>query len=147
MSHRPTNRIAFGGVYGMKVLIGDDRAHEKDDYQITLKIDWKEELDKLKEKGVVVHGVQALNRQHASDFYAECARRTGGCHLALHQFSSIIVLVMAVCYRESARRDRLEEYEQEVQGQVGRYSRAVRQMFDNLLGRENVTALPPGTAR
>lgn len=49
-----------------------------------------------------------------------------------------------MCYRESARRDRLEEYEQEIQGQVGRYSRAVRQMFDNLLGRENVAALPPG---
>lgn len=145
----------------IKVLIGDDRPHEKNDPQNDKHLDWKEELDKLKQRNIVVHGVQALNRQHASSFYAECARRTGGCHLALHQFNSIIDLIMAVgfanvsvgsiamnlvqvCYRESARHDRLEQYEQEIQGQVGRYSRAVRQMFDNLLGRENVAALPPG---
>lgn len=58
------------------VMIGDEVPHEKNDNPRSL--DWREELQKLKNMGVVVHGVQALNRRHAGEFYAECARVTGG---------------------------------------------------------------------
>ncbi|KAI6239030.1 VWA domain-containing protein [Aphelenchoides fujianensis] len=123
------------------ILIGDDVPHERTNNPHNLK--WRDELDKLKAKDVVVHGVQALNRQYASKFYAECARRTGGCHLPLDQFSSIADLVMAVCYRESHHRAFLEQYEQEIQALPGRYSRSVRSMFDTMLGRANTTAALP----
>ncbi|KAI6231017.1 VWA domain-containing protein [Aphelenchoides besseyi] len=123
------------------ILIGDDVPHERNANPHGL--DWREELDKLKAKDIVVHGVQALNRRYASRFYAECARRTGGCHLPLDQFASIVDLVMAVCYRESAQQAHLEQYEREVQGQPGRYSRSVRRIFDQLLNRTStVSALP-----
>ncbi|KAI6197689.1 hypothetical protein M3Y94_01254700 [Aphelenchoides besseyi] len=124
------------------VLIGDDVAHEKSESKRSL--DWKEELDKLKAMNVVVHSVQALNRRHANEFYAECAKRTQGVHMKLDQFASVVDLVMAVCYRESAQQNRLEEYEQEVRQQPGRYNRALRSAFDQMLGRSNTTAVAPG---
>lgn len=40
------------------VLIGDDVPHEKS--QNPHRLDWREELNKLRAKGIVVHGVQAL---------------------------------------------------------------------------------------
>jgi hypothetical protein len=40
------------------VLIGDDVPHEKNDNP--KKLDWHDELKKLKENGIVVHAVQAL---------------------------------------------------------------------------------------
>jgi hypothetical protein len=58
------------------VLIGDEVPHEKNDNPLGL--DWREELRKLKQMGVMVHGVQALNKGHAGEFYAECAKVTGG---------------------------------------------------------------------
>ncbi|KAI6172667.1 VWFA domain-containing protein [Aphelenchoides besseyi] len=124
------------------VLIGDDVAHEKSESKRGL--DWKEELDKLKAMNVVVHSVQALNRRHANEFYAECAKRTNGVHMKLDQFASVVDLVMAVCYRESAQRNRLEQYEQEVRIQPGRYNRALRSAFDQMLGRSSTTAVAPG---
>lgn len=74
------------------------------------------------------------NRQYASNFYATCAQHTGGCHLSLDQFNSIVDLVMTVCYRESAQTTRLKQYEKEIQSQPGRYNRAVRNIFDQMLG-------------
>jgi hypothetical protein len=123
------------------VLIGDDQPHEKN--ANPKKLDWRAELDALKSIGVVVHAVQALNRSHASSFYAQCAQKTGGCHLHLNQFSSIVDLVMAVCYRESSQQARLEAYERQLQTQPGKYDRSVRNMFDQMLGRKIDTALAP----
>ncbi|KAI1706518.1 hypothetical protein DdX_12978 [Ditylenchus destructor] len=123
------------------VLIGDDRPHERDENPHGL--DWREELVKLKNMGIVVHGVQALNLRYASDFYAECAKVTGGVHMPLDQFSAVVDLVMAVCYRE-ARPNQLEAYEREIQAQLGRYSRSLRTMFDRMLGRDPSTSMPPG---
>lgn len=124
------------------VLIGDEVPHEKNDNP--QKLEWREELNKLKEMGITVHGVQALNRNHATDFYAQLARQTGGCHLPLTQFSSVVDLIMAVCYRESAQVDRLLQYEIEVQSQPGRYNRGVRHLFDQMLGRAPTGANAPG---
>ncbi|KAI1697050.1 hypothetical protein DdX_18734 [Ditylenchus destructor] len=123
------------------VMIGDEVPHEKNDNPRSL--DWREELQKLKNMGVVVHGVQALNRRHAGEFYAECARVTGGVHMPLDQFNSVVDLVMAVCYRE-AQPGHLELYEKEIQALPGRYTRSVRTMFDRMLGRPANTTLPPG---
>jgi hypothetical protein len=64
--------------------------------------------------------------------------------LPLDQFSSIVDLVMAVCYRESAQNSRLEQYEKEVQAVPGRYNRSTRYMFDQMLGRVVSGGPPPG---
>lgn len=124
----------------MLVLIGDELPHEAN--ANPNKLDWKTELGKLKAMGVQVHGVQALNRKHATKFYAACANMTGGCHLPLDQFNAITDLVMAACYRE-ARPTSLERFEKEVQTQ-GRMNRSVQTMFDRMLGRNSTTAVAPG---
>ncbi|KAI6183767.1 VWA domain-containing protein [Aphelenchoides bicaudatus] len=124
------------------VIIGDDVAHEKDDNPGN--IDWREEVEKLKKLDVTIHSVQCLNRSHATNFYAELARRGNGCHLLLDQFSSIVDLVMAVCYRESNQQEKLQKYELEIQAQPGRYNRSVRFLFDKMLGRTANAAPPPG---
>ncbi|KAH7671516.1 von Willebrand factor type A, partial [Aphelenchoides avenae] len=74
--HEAQNFAWMNGWVHVLVLIGDDQPHGKNDPQNEKHLDWKEELDKLKAKNIVVHGVQALNRQYASSFYAECAKRT-----------------------------------------------------------------------
>ena len=94
------------------------------------------------DSGVQVHGVQALNRKHATKFYAGIANLTGGVHLPLDQFSAIADLVMAVCYREARPAD-LEKYEQEVRA-GGRYNRSVQTMFDRMLGRTPKAGEAPG---
>jgi len=122
------------------VLIGDELPHEKN--ANPGKLDWKEECRKLKDQGVVVHGVQALNRKHATRFYAEISNLTGGVHMPLDQFNAIPDLVMAVCYRE-ARPAILEKYEKEVQA-GGRYNRSIQVMFDRMLGRTPKAGEAPG---
>lgn len=122
------------------VIIGDELPHEAN--ANPNKLDWKTECGKLKDAGVVVHGVQALNRKHASKFYAAIANLTGGVHLPLDQFNAITDLVMAVCYRE-ARPAVLERFEKEVQA-GGRYNRSIQVMFDRMLGRTPKAGAAPG---
>lgn len=122
------------------VLIGDELPHEAN--ANPGKLDWKEECKKLQAAGVQVHGVQALNRKHATKFYAGIANLTGGVHLPLDQFSAITDLVVAVCFRE-ARPAQLEKFEKEVQA-GGRYNRTIQVMFDRMLGRTTKAGEAPG---
>ncbi|MGD9729303.1 MAG: VWA domain-containing protein, partial [Nitrospiraceae bacterium] len=71
------------------VLIGDDVPHGPDYHGNKKKIDWRNELGLLLEAGVNVYGVQALGRRHATSFYKEIARKTGGFHLELNQFAQV----------------------------------------------------------
>jgi hypothetical protein len=130
------------------VMIGDDVPHPPS--QTPDKIDWHKELDKLVKEGIVVYGVQALNRPYATKFYTELARKSGGYHLNLDQFAAITDLVMAVCYKQASD-DHLHEYELEVK-KAGRHNRSVNKMFSTLVGRSVSTAdaevglhaVPPG---
>lgn len=122
------------------VLIGDELPHEAN--ANPGKLDWKEECKKLNAAGIQVHGVQALNRKHATKFYATVANLTGGVHLPLDQFSAITDLVVAVCFRE-ARPAQLEKFEKEVQA-GGRYNRTIQVMFDRMLGRTTKAGEAPG---
>src|SRR5262249_56973309 len=101
------------------------------------KIDWREELDKLTAAGVAVYGVQALNRKHATRFYEELARRSGGFHIGLDQFAYVTDMVLAVCYKQSSD-EQLQQYEQEVQKQ-GRMNRGLNKMFCTMLHRAPAT--------
>jgi hypothetical protein len=130
------------------VLIGDDVPHPP--AHTPGKIDWRKELDRLTEAGVPVYGVQALGRQHATKFYEELARKSGGFHITLDQFAYVTDMVLAVCYKQSGD-EQLLRYEKEVQTQ-GRMSRGLNRMFSTMLRRDLPTevaevdlhAVPPG---
>ncbi|PLZ26167.1 vWA domain-containing protein [Fischerella thermalis] len=130
------------------VLIGDDVPHPP--AHNPQKLNWRQEVDTLADKGVMVYGVQALNRSHATLFYKELAEKSGGFHVNLDQFSYITDLFLAVCYQQLSD-DKLQAYEQEVIDQ-GRMSRGLNQIFNSMMKREgksyyeaaDLRAVPPG---
>ena len=130
------------------VLIGDDVPHPA--AHTPQKIDWRAEADRLTEAGVPVYGVQCLNRKHATRFYEELARKSGGFHIGLDQFAYVTDMVLAVCYKQTSD-EHLQNYEQEVVAQ-GRMSRGLNKMFSTMLRRTLPTeftetdlhAVPPG---
>jgi len=114
-------------------LIGDDVPHGPDYPQNTKKLDWRNELGLLLEAGISVYGIQALGRSHATKFYEEIAKMTGGFHLELDQFSKAQELILAVCYKQSGD-EALRVYEKEVVA-AGRMDRGLDRAFGTLLGR------------
>jgi hypothetical protein len=131
------------------VLIGDDLPHPP--AQNPQRLNWREEVEKLADRKIVVYGIQALNRRHASPFYQELADKSGGFHLNLDQFSYITDLFLAVCYQQSSD-EQLQAYEQEVIDR-GRMSRGLNRIFSTMLQREETSdsfgstdlrAVPPG---
>jgi hypothetical protein len=117
------------------VLIGDDIPHPP--AHNPKKLNWREEIDKLAKQGIMVYGVQALNRSHATPFYKELADKSGGFHVNLDQFSYITDLFLAVCYQQSSD-EQLQAYEQEVINQ-GRMSRGLNQIFNSMMKREGAS--------
>jgi predicted DNA-binding WGR domain protein len=130
------------------VLIGDDVPHPP--AHNPGRLDWRKEAEALTRAGIAIYAVQALARKHASKFYEELARISGGFHVPLNQFSYVTDMVLAVCYRQSGE-EQLERYEEEVQTQ-GRMNRGLNQMFSTMLRRAprteyapaDLQAVPPG---
>ncbi len=130
------------------VLIGDEVPHPKE--QTPDKIDWREQAGKLKDLGVAVHTVQALNRKHADSFYQQVADISGGHHLSLDQFAYITDLFLAICYKQHSD-IKLQDYCQEVKKQ-GRMNRGLHKVFSKLtatdlaeeFGESDLKAVPPG---
>lgn len=120
------------------VVIGDDVPHPPSYPGNTDKLDWRNEIELLLKMGVNVYGVQALNRSHATAFYQEIARRTDGFHLTLDQFSSVVEMVMAICYRQAGP-ESLAQWEREVESS-GRMSRSLEQAFAVLSGRSTYSS-------
>ncbi|MEM7725504.1 MAG: vWA domain-containing protein [Cyanobacteria bacterium P01_A01_bin.45] len=113
------------------VLIGDDIPHAP--ARNPQKLNWREEIKKLAQKEILVYGVQALNRSHATPFYQELANKSGGFHVNLNQFAYITDLFLAVCYQQSSS-EQLQNYEQEIISQ-GRMSRGLNNIFNSMMGR------------
>src|SRR5262249_16568289 len=103
------------------VLIGDDVPHPP--AHNPGRLDWRAEAAALGKEGVGIYAVQALGRSHATKFYEELARASGGFHVPLDQFSYITDMVLAVCYRQSGP-EQLQAYEEEVKTQ-GRMNRGL----------------------
>ena len=130
------------------VLIGDDVPHGPGDNP--KKLNWRDENQKLADKGIPVYGVQCLNRKHATKFYEELAHKSGGFHISLDQFAYITDLVMAICFKQSSEAQ-LQGFEQEVIKE-GRMNRGLNKMFSTMMGRAGATtfeasdlrAVPPG---
>ncbi len=115
------------------VMIGDDVPHGPSYPGNERKLDWRNELALLQEAKIAVYGVQALNRTHATTFWAEVAKKTGGFHLRLNQFRHVVDLLKAVCYKQESP-EALVEYQDLVQRE-GRMNREVASMFGTLTGR------------
>jgi len=112
------------------VMIGDDVPHGPHERQNTRNLDWRNELDLLLEAGIHVYAVQALARYHATAFWKEMAKRTGGFHLELHQFRDVVDMLLAIAYKQQGAGP-LFKFEQEVQ-QSGRYSPRIELVFATL---------------
>jgi hypothetical protein len=117
------------------VMIGDDVPHPASDRQNTKGIDWRNELELLLEAQIRVYGVQALRRHHATHFYAEIAKKTGGFHLNLDQFSHVESMIFAVVFKQEGD-EKLQSYEKELVASGG-MNRSVDEMFNRLYGKES----------
>ena len=116
------------------VVIGDDVPHGPSYKQNKKNLDWRNELALLLESNVNVYGVQALNRSHATKFYKEIAKKTGGFHLTLDQFAYVTDLVMAICYKQAGN-EQLQYFEQEIIREK-RMNRNMDLAINTLLGRK-----------
>lgn len=113
-------------------IIGDQGPHDKNYPLNTMKLDWRNELDLLTESNIKVYGVQCLSRPEPTYFYKEIAKRTGGFHLQLGQFTDVEQLIMAVCYKQVGE-ESLKKYVDYVETS-GRMSRSTSEMYGTLLG-------------
>lgn len=118
------------------VMIGDEVAHTPTFRDNTDRIDWRKEVQALRDQGVAVYTIQALDRrdQNASSYYQNQAEIGGGYYLRLDQFSEIVDLIMAITYRQVGV-DRLLEYETEVASKR-MISRTLDLSFNVLSGRK-----------
>jgi hypothetical protein len=117
------------------VMIGDALPHESNDNPY--KIDWREQCHVLKTMGIAIYSIQCLDRGNNQEraFYSEMATITGGIKLYLDQFSFIIEVINAICYRQLGN-SHLENYQEQVQvNNGGALTTNMRQMFDIMLGR------------
>lgn len=119
------------------VLIGDDVPHSPYESQNTLKLDWRKELEKIQLKDISVYGVQALDRNHATYFYQEIAKSTGGFHLKLNQFSQVTDMILAVCYKQQGN-EQLEKFESQLLSEK-KIDRNMDAIFTKLLNRDPKT--------
>ena len=121
------------GAQCVLVLLGDDIAHPAS-YPLNREgLDWRNEAAFLQRSGIRVYAVQCLNREHATSFYKELARVSGGLHLRLDQFRHVETLLLGVAFKQGPA-DVLGAYEKEVRGR-GQYSYGVESIFDTLAGR------------
>lgn len=116
------------------VMIGDDVPHAP--AHNPGRIDWRQELEKLADEGVLVHGVQALSshRSHARVFYSDLARLSGGFYLQLDQFGEATELLMAVAYQQQGG-EALRAYEESLVSD-GKMTRSLASIFDTLSRRD-----------
>jgi len=114
------------------VMIGDDIPHSPEYPLNKLHLDWRKEAQNLGDMGVSIYSVQCLSRSYANSFYAKMAENTGGHHLNLDQFNSILDLILAIIYTQQSP-ERLQEFELEVV-KHNRMSRALDLSFGVLSG-------------
>ena len=128
------------GTSKVLILMGDDVPHNAKEAQNKLHLDWRNELNCLLEMGVKVYGVQALRRSHATPFYKEIAKTTGGFQLDLDQFSDIINLIYAICYQQVGNEE-LQKFETKLSDEK-KLTRSMSVNLARLLGKseKEVTA-------
>ena len=75
----------------------------------------------------------------ATNFYSTLANMTGGYHLNLSQFDTIVEFMMAICFREHDM-DHLTAFEGELRAERGSdMNRSLQALFDKLVRRDTAT--------
>lgn len=117
------------------IMIGDAIPHDKN--ATPLKIDWREEAEKLANRNIQIFSVQCLNngKKEPFEFYSTIAKMTNGYHLFLDQFSYIKDMIQAICYKQY-NVEHLQEFETQLQTRENGMNNALRLMFDTMLGRK-----------
>jgi hypothetical protein len=93
------------------VIIGDDVPHAP--AHNPGRLDWRTEAKALTDMGVLVHGVQCLNRSHSTSFYRDLANMTGGIHISLAQFGDAVEMFKAIAYQQESP-EALQKYEEKL---------------------------------
>lgn len=110
------------------VIIGDEVPHEPNYYLNKNKLNWRTETSRLKEMGVEIIGIQALDRRHADFFYETISDY----HLRLTQFNQTADLLRAICYNGCGQ---LANYESNLRRTSTTVSPALMRNLDVLAGR------------
>jgi hypothetical protein len=111
--------------------MGDDVPHPPEYPQNKKKLDWRQEAKALGEEGVMVYGVQCLNRSYATHFYREISgQAAGGQHLQLGTFDTMPELFVGVCLKQASD-ELFEDYSKQVVAS-GRMSAQTQQVFASL---------------
>ena len=108
-----------GGTGRVMVLIGDATPHEPDYPENTDHLDWRVELNALREMGINVYALQCLSSEysiHENSFWGEVAERGGGKRMLLNEFCESAVTLQGITYAAAGTEafatyeKRLEEY-------------------------------------
>jgi hypothetical protein len=118
------------------VMIGDAVPHEVNDNP--LKIDWRQQVQYLKEKDVVIYSVHCMDSSRSKSFYEYMSSNTNGLYLSLRNFDSMRSLIYGICYQQTPA-----EFEQYQQGLVsaGQMTREVQVLF-HVLQNGNDSTIP-----
>lgn len=105
---RQCTKASWGSDGGILVLFGDSTPHPVTEPQNVLRIDWREEADKLRRMNVVIHAVQCMGRRGATSFYQELARRGRGSHVQLAQIEELRYVLLGAAHQQSGSLSRYE---------------------------------------
>lgn len=112
------------------IVIGDEVPHAV--AHNPKRLDWKVEAKNLLDMGVMIHGVQCLNRPRSTPFYQALADMTGGIHLSLNQFNDASNLVMAIAYHQGGE-TQLNDFEEKVKvASGGHLTSSMKSIFSAL---------------
>eukprot|EP00005_Dracoamoeba_jomungandri_P011644 CAMPEP_0174264740 /NCGR_PEP_ID=MMETSP0439-20130205/23720_1 /TAXON_ID=0 /ORGANISM="Stereomyxa ramosa, Strain Chinc5" /LENGTH=648 /DNA_ID=CAMNT_0015350787 /DNA_START=28 /DNA_END=1970 /DNA_ORIENTATION=+ len=110
------------------VLIGDNVPHPPS--YTTEAINWFDECDTLRDMGVKIYGVRALEYLAAAPFYEYLSERTGAISIQFSNFNLIVDMFLAICYREASP-EQLQEFEQELK-EDGKMNEEMGHIFETL---------------
>lgn len=119
------------------VMIGDAPPHEED--QNPYKINWRHELKEIKSMGINIYSIHCRPSGNSTPFFKAMAEETNGYYLKLEQFSSIVTMMNAICFKQVSD-EALREYQERVNDETGGMDKAMRRMFDVMLGNKTIKA-------
>lgn len=116
------------------VLIGDEEPHnfgERHEGGGKVEYDWRYEANRLKDDGIKIYPVQALDRSNADYFYRGLAAISGTPRLTLDQFADMPDILMALAYQTAGQ---LYDFQNQIRNGERKVSAAVMRTLDQLAG-------------
>jgi len=117
------------------VMIGDSPPHEE--HRNPYKINWRHELKEIRSMGISIYSVHCPPLGNSTPFFKVMAEETNGYYLKLEQFSSIVTMMNAICFKQVSD-DALKDYQEKVINSTGGMDNAMRRMFDVMLGNKSI---------